>query len=276
MGTVTPLETMVATALNEDAADHDITSAATIPEGQTGKACILAKAPGILSGITVAEMVFTQLDSSTRVHWRCHDADAVQPGDVICTVSGRLRAVLAAERTALNFLQRLSGIATLTHAFCQAVHGTGCRIVDTRKTTPGLRHLEKQAVTHGGGDNHRMDLESGMLIKENHIMAAGSIAQAVERCRRQQEYSWIEIECESLAQVREAVTCKPDLILLDNMSTGDVTQARALVPGDILLEASGGITLANARDYAETGVDRLAIGAITHSASALDISMRVT
>jgi len=275
MGSVDPLQAMVTAALREDAANCDITSAATIPEGQAGEARIFAKAAGVLSGVAVANMVFTLVDSNTRAHWQRHNADTVQPGDVICALSGRLRALLAAERTALNFLQHLSGIASLTDAFCQAVHGTGCQIVDTRKTTPGLRHLEKQAVVHGGGINHRMDLQSGILIKENHIMAAGSIPQAVERCRQHRKNTWIEVECETLAQVREAVTCKPDIILLDNMSEEDVSCARAIAPKDILLEASGCIDLSNARKYAETGVDRLAIGAITHSAPVLDISMRV-
>ncbi len=254
---------------------HDTTSAATIPEGQTGRARISAKASGVLSGTDAAEMVFRQVDNSLQVCWQRQDAETVQAGDVICTLFGRLRTLLAAERTALNFLQHLSGIATLTHAFCQAVHDTGCRIADTRKTTPGLRQLEKRAVLHGGGINHRMDLQSGMLIKENHIEAAGSVRKAVERCRAQRTDTWIEVECETLRQVNEAVAARPDIILLDNMRVQEVERARAIVPADILLEASGCITLANARDYARTGVDRLAIGAITHSAPVLDISMRV-
>jgi len=272
---VSPLQAIVAAALREDAVMHDITSAATIPAGQTGEARISAKASGVLSGLDAADMVFRQVDGGLHVCWQRQDADTVRAGDVICTLSGRLQTLLAAERTALNFLQHLSGIATLTHAFCQAVRDTGCRITDTRKTTPGLRHLEKRAVLHGGGINHRMDLKSGMLIKENHILAAGSIRKAVERCRRQRADTWIEVECETLMQVNEAVAARPDIILLDNMRVQDVECARAVVPTDILLEASGSITLANAHEYARTGVDRLAIGAITHSAPALDISMRV-
>jgi len=173
----------------------------------------------------------------------------------------------------------LSGIATATYAYVEAVKDLSCHIVDTRKTTPGMRDLEKQAVRHGGGENHRMDLQSGMLIKENHIKASGSITDAVHACyalqTQLQSEAWIEVECETMDEVREAIAVCPDIILLDNMSLNEVREARALVPTSILLEASGNITLANARDYAKTGVNRIAIGAVTHSAPALDLSMRV-
>jgi len=272
MKALTPL---IAAALSEDAADCDVTGMATIPAGQEGIAHISAKAAGVLSGTAVAAAVFGQVDENIRQQWQFDNAGNVQPGDVVCILAGRLRPLLAAERTALNFLQHLSGIATLTRAYVRAVHGTGCQIADTRKTMPGMRNLEKQAVLHGGGVNHRMDLKSGMLVKENHIAAAGSIAKAVQACRGLSADIWVEVECETVDQVREAVENRPDIILLDNMGVKNVATARALVPQHILLEASGGIDLANARAYAETGVDRLAIGAITHSAPALDLSMRL-
>ncbi len=270
------LSNLVRRTLSEDAADRDVTAQATIDPEQQGTAVITAKAEGMLSGVEPASRVFEMVNADIIREWVRHDADDVRNGDVICRLSGPLRALLSAERTALNFLQHLSGIATATHAFVKTVAGMDCAIVDTRKTTPGLRYLEKQAVVHGGGVNHRMDLANGMLIKENHIAAAGSIAKAVEACRLQSSVIWVEVECETLAEVDQAVTAEPDIILLDNMDVETVQQARRFVPASIMLEASGNITLANARAYAKTGVNRLAIGAITHSAPALDLSMRVT
>jgi len=275
-GRMEKLSDIVRRALSEDAAGCDATAQATIGPEQQGTAVIVAKAKGVLSGVGPASRVFAIVDTDITREWIRHDADDVRAADVICRLSGPLRALLSAERTALNFLQHLSGVATATRAFVEAVDGTDCHIADTRKTMPGLRCLEKQAVRHGGGVNHRMDLASGMLIKENHIAAAGSIAKAMKACRLRDGDGWVEVECETLAEVREAVTAKPDMILLDNMNVETVQQARSLVPVSIMLEASGNITLANARAYAKTGVDRLAIGAITHSAPALDLSMRVT
>ncbi len=279
---IAAIDRLIALALEEDAAAHDLTAKATIAADQSGHAMITAKADGVLSGIAVGERGFAAVDACIEQTWLRKDGDAVCKGDTVATLSGPLRSLLSAERTALNFIQHLSGIATSTHAFVAAVAGTHCRIVDTRKTTPGLRHLEKQAVRHGGGINHRMDLAAGMLIKENHIAAAGSIAAAIRACRSLQQQTaaehaaaWVEVECETLDEVREAVAAEPDIILLDNMTPDQVRQARARVPAAIVLEASGNITLANARSYAQTGVDRLAIGAITHSTAALDISMRV-
>jgi len=265
---------LIRMALAEDRTDHDLTSLATVPAGLTGKASITAKANGILSGIDIARAVFTLADSEIAQDWLGENGCPAQTGEVICRLHGRLRPLLNAERTALNFLRHLSGIATATHSFVEAVRHTGCRIADTRKTTPGLRKWEKRAVVHGGGVNHRMDLASGMLIKENHIMAAGSIGEAIRACRDQSD-AWLEVECETIEEVEEAVACRPDIILLDNMSPEQVRLARQRVPDDIMLEASGGITMDSARAYAETGVDRLAIGAITHSAPALDLSMRI-
>ncbi|MDX8402645.1 MAG: carboxylating nicotinate-nucleotide diphosphorylase [Mariprofundaceae bacterium] len=267
---------LIERALAEDAAFDDRTAQATIAADARGRAHIVAKASGVLSGRRPAADVFRRLDPAIRQEWHKQDGDPVEAGETICRLAGPLRAILAAERTALNFLQHLSGVATLTRRFVDAVAGTGCAIADTRKTTPGLRRLEKQAVVHGGGVNHRMDLASGMLVKENHIAAAGSNTAAVEACRRIADGAWIEVECETLAEVREAVAAAPDIILLDNMTPTAIRDARTIVPGSILLEASGNITLANAREYAVTGVDRLAVGAITHSAPALDLSLRVT
>ncbi len=267
---------LIRAALAEDAAFNDLTGIATVAENAVGGACIKAKSPGTLSGVVLADAVFSSVNPSIKRTWFFQNREEVKAGDVVCELSGNLRALLAAERTALNFLQHLSGIATATHSFVDKIAGTGCTVVDTRKTTPGLRALEKQAVSHGGGINHRMDLESGMLIKENHIEACGSITAAVAACRSQSKKVWIEVECETIAEVHEAVEASPDIILLDNMALESVAIARDIVPAAITLEASGNITLDNARDYAETGIDRIAIGAITHSAPSLDLSMRIT
>jgi len=262
-------------ALIEDRTDQDLTSMATIPAGLTGRASIITKADGVMSGIDIARTVFSLVDETIEQEWQVRNGQRVRAGDLVGRFQGRIRTLLNAERTALNFLQHLSGIATATQAFVKAVSHTGCRIADTRKTTPGLRKWEKRAVVHGGGVNHRMDLASGMLIKENHIMAAGSIGEAIRACRDQSD-AWLEVECETIEEVEEAVACRPDIILLDNMNPEQVRLARQRVPDGILLEASGCITRDSAGTYAETGVDRLAIGAITHSAPALDLSMRIT
>ena len=266
---------LIQIALDEDAAFNDLTGKATIAADAIGCARISAKASGVLSGMIVADEVFAKVDSSITRNWLVNDGDPIATGDTVCELTGPLRALLAAERTALNFLQHLSGIATATHSFVEKLEGTDCSVADTRKTTPGLRRLEKQAVIHGGGINHRIDLESGMLIKENHIEACGSISDAIQACKSQNSDIWVEVECETMAEVHEAINASPDIILLDNMRPETVALARELVPTSILLEASGNITLANARDYAETGIDRIAIGAITHSAPSLDLSMRI-
>ncbi len=270
------LQPLIDSALSEDMAFHDLTAKATIAQAQFGKATIIAKADGVLSGCVVAKQVFATMDKGVSQIWHKHDADKVQAGDLICELSGNMRILLSAERTALNFMQHLSGIATATSLFVQVLQGTGCDIVDTRKTTPGLRVLEKQAVLDGGGKNHRLNLASGMLIKENHILAAGSITDAITACHKLSPNTWIEVECETLDEVIEAVHACPDMILLDNMNPEVVRQARKLVPTSILLEASGNITLDNAKVYAEAGINRIAVGAITHSAPSLDLSMRVS
>ena len=210
---------LIQIALDEDAAFNDLTAQATITADATGNARITAKAAGILSGITIANEVFSTIDEKISCNWLLNDGDAVASGDIICELSGSLRTLLAAERTALNFLQHLSGIASATNSFVIQLEGTDCQVADTRKTTPGMRRLEKQAVIDGGGINHRMDLESGMLIKENHIQACGSISDSIDACSRQNNDVWIEVECETLSEVKEAVQACPDIILLDNMST---------------------------------------------------------
>jgi len=268
-------QVLIDMALAEDMAFADLTAQATISKEQLGKATIIAKQGGVLSGCAIAQQVFETMDENIQQNWLKFDADTVEKGTVICTLAGNMRMLLSAERTALNFMQHLSGIATATSSFAQLLTDAGCTIVDTRKTTPGLRILEKQAVIHGGGQNHRMDLASGMLIKENHIEAAGSITDAVAACQTLSPDTWIEVECETLDEVVEAVHVCPDIILLDNMDTKTVKEARKLVPESIILEASGNITLENARSYAETGINRIAVGAITHSAPSLDLSMRV-
>jgi len=268
-------QVLIDMALAEDMAFADLTAQATITQDQLGKATIIAKQDGVLSGCAMAQQVFESMEENIQQTWLKHDADTVEKGTIIATFTGHMRMLLSAERTALNFMQHLSGIATATASFSQLLTGTGCAIVDTRKTTPGLRILEKQAVIHGGGKNHRMDLASGMLIKENHIEAAGSITDAVAACQALSPDTWIEVECETLDEVIEAVHVCPDIILLDNMDTDTVKEARKLIPESIILEASGNITLDNARSYAETGINRIAVGAITHSAPSLDLSMRV-
>lgn len=269
------LQSLIDDALAEDMAFNDLTAKATMNQAQQGKATIIAKADGVLSGCAVAHQVFTTMDEAILQAWQKTDQDHVQAGDVICQLKGNMRMLLSAERTALNFMQHLSGIATATASFVQALEGTACDVADTRKTTPGLRLLEKQAVLDGGGINHRMDLASGMLIKENHIQAAGSITDAVVACQKLSPNTWIEVECETLDEVIETVHVCPDMILLDNMPIALVEEARKLIPSSMLIEASGNITLHNARNYAQTGINRIAVGAITHSAPCLDLSMRV-
>lgn len=272
------LHTHIHHALLEDAAFHDLTAMATIDAQQHGTASITAKAHGILSGTGAAQEVAAQVDGAIQIQWHKHDGDVLHVSDHVCTLQGPMRGLLAAERTLLNYLQHLSGIASSTRQYVDAVQGFNCQIMDTRKTTPGLRILEKQAVLHGGGCNHRLDLSAGMLIKENHITACGSIADAIAACRamqRKHHQAWVEVECETLQEVEKAASAQPDIILLDNMDVPTIQTARSMIPANIIAEASGGITLDNIRAYAATGVDRIAVGFITHSAPALDLSMRV-
>ncbi len=263
---------LVEAALAEDLGPGDATSEALIPEEIAGVAHVEVREPATLAGMEVAREVFER----NEVVWEATRLDGarVDGGVVIAVVRGSVRGILAAERTALNFLQRLSGIATLTASFCDAVRGTRATIVDTRKTTPGWRTLEKFAVRCGGGTNHRMGLYDAMLIKDNHIRAVGSVADAVKRARAQNPSGLrIQIEVESLREAQEAIEAGADALLIDNRTPPEISEIVAFAGGRSLLEASGNITLANVAEVARTGVDRISVGALTHSAPAVNIAL---
>jgi nicotinate-nucleotide pyrophosphorylase (carboxylating) len=271
---------LIALAIQEDLDSYgDITSQAVIASSQICRARIIAKQPGVIAGLNVAAKVFQRVDPMIGFVPSVSDGDRVRTGDVVAEVSGSVAGVLAAERIALNFLQRLSGIATLTARFVQQVAGSKTRILDTRKTTPGFRLLEKHAVRMGGGKNHRFGLYDMAMIKENHIAAAGSIRNAVERCRtylaENGQDAQIEIEVSNLRDLREALRFKLDRIMLDNMSIEDIREAVSIVAGKTALEVSGGVSLATVKAIAATGVDYISVGALTHSADALDLSLLV-
>lgn len=265
---------VVAAALAEDIGPGDITTLATIPPAATCEAKLRSRAEGVVAGLPVAIEAFRQLDPAVHITEHRHDGDRIERGDLLLTIRGAARPVLTAERVALNFAQRLSGIATLTARYVDAVAGTKATIVDTRKTTPGLRALEKYAVRAGGGHNHRFGLFDGVLIKDNHLIAAGGVAAAVRAARERAPHSVrIEVEAETLDQVREALDAGADAILLDNMAPDQLRQAVALIGGRALTEASGGITLETVRAVAESGVDLISVGALTHSAPSLDLGL---
>lgn len=266
---------LVKAALAEDLAGGvDVTSVATIAADAELKAEFVARESGVVVGIEMAKAVLTEVGVA-GIEILVQDGASVIAGDVLIKVSGNARAILLAERTALNFLGHLSGIATLTNQWVNAIAGTKCEIRDTRKTTPGWRELEKFAVHMGGGTNHRMSLSDAALIKDNHIAAAGGVKAAFNAVRSAFPTAPIEIEVDTLEQLAEVLPLKPDLVLLDNMSPEQCRAAVSLVAGQTKLEASGGITLDKARSYAETGVDYLAIGALTHSAKNFDIGLDV-
>jgi nicotinate-nucleotide pyrophosphorylase (carboxylating) len=269
------LEQVVAAALAEDVGSGDVTTDAVVEPSAVARATVLLKEPGVACGVRVVETVFRVLDDDLVFEALVDDGDVVERSSAVARVSGPARAILTGERVALNFLGRLSGIATLTGRYVDAVEGTGVAILDTRKTTPGLRALEKHAVACGGGRNHRFGLADGVLVKDNHLRSAGSIAVAIERLRAATDLP-AEVECDTLEQVREALTVEADAILLDNMTPDELRAAVALVAGRARLEASGGITLDNVRAVAETGVDEISIGALTHSARSLDVSLELT
>jgi nicotinate-nucleotide pyrophosphorylase (carboxylating) len=283
----TPEETdacrrLLRSALDEDLDTvGDLTSQAVIPPALGGRAALAARSPGVLAGLPAIRMVLAEVDVALRLEAYLDDGDALAAGAAIAQISGPMRSLLSAERTALNFLQRLCGVATLTRRYVDAVAGLPCRILDTRKTTPGWRLLEKYAVRCGGGTNHRMGLYDGVLIKDNHLAALGSgpdrVAEAVRRAR--DCYGTrvpLEVEVDNLEQLDVALRAGPDVVLLDNMSLADLREAvrrrHDAAPG-VLLEASGGVSLATVRDIAATGVDRTSVGALTHSAPALDIGL---
>lgn len=267
---------LVRMALAEDLGERgDVTSLATLAAGTQARAQIVAKAAGVLAGLQVLVAVFRELDAGLRLRLRVSDGERVQAGDLLCELEGRAVAMLGAERTALNFLQHLSGIATLTRRFVDAVAGTGAKILDTRKTTPGWRSLEKYAVRMGGGCNHRHGLYDALLIKENHIAAAGGITAALLRTRACAAARGLPVlvEVERLAQLKEALGLAPERILLDNMSLTQLREAVVIAAGRVPLEASGNMTLERVPVVAATGVDYISVGALTHSAPALDCSM---
>jgi nicotinate-nucleotide pyrophosphorylase (carboxylating) len=271
------IKTFISNALKEDIGPGDLTTEALIPPDIEGRAELIAKEPLILAGIEVAREVFHQINQDINFLGRHTDGEELSASTVIATISGQLASLLTAERVALNLMQRLSGIATLTRQYVKRTEGTKARIVDTRKTTPGLRALEKYAVRIGGGKNHRFGLFDGILIKDNHIAAVGSLTEAVKRAREKAPHTLkIEVETENIDQVREAISAGAEIIMLDNMGIETMKEAVRLINGKALIEASGGINLSNVRQVAETGVDLISLGAITHSARSMDISMEIT
>jgi nicotinate-nucleotide pyrophosphorylase (carboxylating) len=278
--TAKEIDTIVGLALEEDVGQGDITSESLIPTELTGKAIILVKENGVLAGVEVAQHVFHRIDPSLETEILIPDGTPVKPDDIAGVISGNLIGILKAERVALNFLQRLSGIATLTTRYVNEVRGTTAGIYDTRKTTPGMRFLEKYAVRMGGGQNHRQHLGDAVLIKDNHIAALRSagmtLVQIVERARENApEGITIEVEVTTPEEAQDAAYAGADIILLDNMSAGEMKKVVDMSGGRVKLEASGGITLDNVREVAMTGVDRISIGALTHSYTALDISLEI-
>lgn len=264
-------------ALAEDLGPGDVTSA-LIPEHQEGRAVLLAKSPLVLSGTEVFSAVFAQVDPGVQVHFHKQDGDRVDPGTEVAELRGRDRSLLIGERTALNFIQRLAGIATFARAAAEAVQSTSARVVDTRKTTPGWRVLEKEAVAHGGAFNHRFGLFDGVLIKDNHVDAMGGIQAAVEAARARAHHL-LRIECEvrSLDELAEALSAQVDVVLLDNMDPATLTQAveqNRAAERPALLEASGGVTISRLPAIAATGVEYISMGALTHSAPAADLSLK--
>jgi len=269
------LERLVEAALAEDVGDGDVTTEATVDADAVGTAELLVKEPGVVCGLAAAEAVFRALDPGLRFEPLVDEGSLLEAAPAaVAGVSGPLRAILTGERTALNFLGRLSGIATATRRYVDAVAGTGAAILDTRKTTPGLRLLEKHAVACGGGRNHRFGLHDGVLVKDNHLLAAGSVADAVARVRAATDLP-VEVECDTLDQVAQALAAGADAILLDNMGLDELRAAVVLVRGRARLEASGGATLDKVRAIALTGVDEISVGALTHSSSSLDVSLEL-
>lgn len=268
------IDRLIEQALLEDIHTGDITTLAVVPEHRPASARLIAKEDMVVAGLATAARVFTTLDPGTSFTACVNEGDKARSGTILATMAGEAAQLLMGERVALNLLQRMCGIATLTTSFVEAVAGTKARIVDTRKTTPGLRQLEKYAVRVGGGINHRTGLYDGVLIKENHIAAAGGITEAIRRARAYIPHTLkIEIETETLSQVNEALAAGADIIMLDNMSLDEMRTAVITIGGKAQTEASGGVNLERVRAIAETGVDIISVGALTHSSRAMDISM---
>jgi nicotinate-nucleotide pyrophosphorylase (carboxylating) len=270
------LPQQVARALAEDVGAGDLT-AALIPADRTGRASVITREPAILCGIPYVEATFAQLEPRVRLEWQTAEGDSVAAGQQLLKIEGPARALLTGERTALNFLQLLSATATAAHSYAALLQGTRCRLLDTRKTIPGLRSAQKYAVRVGGGHNHRMGLFDGILIKENHIVAAGSIAHAVSAARRGPADVAVEVEVENLSELRQAIDAGADIAMLDEFALPVMREAVAMnaaAAKPLKLEASGGITTATIRDIAETGVDFISVGSITKHVRAIDLSMR--
>jgi nicotinate-nucleotide pyrophosphorylase (carboxylating) len=267
------MQDLIDRALAEDVGPGDVTTTTLVPEDATGRATLTQKAPGVIAGLAVAEAVFKRVDPELR--WRAHAEEGVwREGGLVAEVAGASRSILTGERVALNLLQRLSGVATMTARYVAAAEGTRARILDTRKTTPGLRALEKQAVITGGGVNHRAGLYDAILIKENHAAMAGGVGEATRQALAAASNGMlVEVECQTLDEVRDALDAGAPRILLDNMTNDELRAAVDLTAGRAELEASGGVSLDTVRGIAETGVDYISVGALTHSAPALDISL---
>lgn len=266
---------LILQALQEDITNEDISTNAVMPQAQLGEVDLLCKENGILAGLEIFKRVFTLLDPNTEVTFFASDGDAVTNGQLIGTVRGDIRVLLSGERTALNYLQRMSGIATHTHAIASLLEGTHTKLLDTRKTTPNNRIFEKYAVKIGGGYNHRYNLSDGILLKDNHIGAAGSVTKAIEMAKKYAPFvRKIEVEVETLEMVQEALDAGADIIMLDNMSLPQLREAVKQIAGRAETECSGNVTIENAAQYAETGVDYISSGALTHSSPILDLSLK--
>ncbi len=266
---------LILQALREDITFEDVSTASVCPGPREAEVQLIAKAAGVIAGLDVFERAFTLLDSATRVDAYVADGDAVEPGQHLATVRGDARVLLSGERVALNYLQRMSGIATYTRQMASALAGTATVLVDTRKTTPGMRVFEKAAVAIGGGRNHRYNLSTAVMLKDNHIDAAGGVREAVAAAREHASFTCtVEVECENLQMVREAVEAGADIIMLDNMGHAEMAEAIALIGGRAKTEVSGNVDAGNIRSLADLGVDYISSGALTHSAPILDLSLK--
>lgn len=266
---------LIRMALQEDITSEDVSTNAVMPTATKGTVDLIAKEDGVIAGLDIYARVFTILDEKTEIDFHCKDGDEVKKGELMATVTGDIRVLLSGERVALNYLQRMSGIATYTHSVAMLLEGTKTKLLDTRKTTPNMRIFEKYAVRVGGGYNHRYNLSDGVLLKDNHIGAAGSVAKAVEMAKEYAPFvRKIEVEVENLDMVREAVDAGADIIMLDNMSPEDMKEAIRIIDGRAETECSGNVTKENIDRLTSLGVDYISSGALTHSAPVLDISLK--
>lgn len=269
------VDELILQALREDISSEDVTTNAVMPRAQKGEAQLICKQDGVLAGLYVFKRVFELLDENISVEFHFADGDKVKKGDLIGTVTGDIRAILSGERTALNYLQRMSGIATYTNSIAKLLEGSKVKLLDTRKTTPGMRIFEKYSVKVGGGYNHRYNLSDGVLLKDNHIGAAGGVKEAVLMAKEYAPFvRKIEIECETVEMVQEAVEAGADIIMLDNMSVDEMKKAIALIDGRAEIECSGNVTRENIEHYISLGVDYISSGALTHSAPIMDVSLK--